>query len=130
MSETNISLETMETPAPVVIKTELDNHHVESNAELTNKLKSNQNKSDSELNDKALHARFLCAVCNEHYTGQKCFFEHLQSHYLPASPEHFQCSICQKDFNAQVDFFTHAREHYKPSLMSELASSVTGNVLV
>ena len=88
-------------------------------------IKSEFKKKD-EISDKILQDTLICTICSDTCSDQKCFFDHLESHYLPRSPEHFQCTVCQESSKAQVDFYIHLRVHYKPSLMSELGSSITG----
>jgi hypothetical protein len=125
MSDINTSLERIEDPVPVVvIKTEIDN-----NGEINNDSKT-KSKSDCELPSKTQHCSFLCSICQKNYTDQKFFYEHLESHYVPASPDYFECFVCQGTYASQVDFYTHSREHYKPSLVSELPNSVTGDTFL
>ena len=86
-----------------------------------------------ELLGKTSQNSFVCSICWTNYTDLKCFYYHLESHYLPQSPEHFECSVCQESeeiFKAQVDFYIHVREHFKPSLIAELGTSITGIVLI
>ena len=112
-----------------MIKTELDHTAAAAAADIKSEFKT-KTKSNFEFTDKTPQDNFLCSICQENYTDQKCFFEHLESHYLPEGPENFQCSVCRQTLEAQVDFYFHVREHYKPSLMSELGSSITGYTLV
>ena len=118
MSDVTSLLEPMEVPI-VTIKTELDHTSCDVKSEFKTKIKPNFEIPDTQDD-------FLCSICRDHYTDQKGFFDHLESHYLPESPEYFKCSVCQEIFEAQNDFYIHMREHYKPSLMSELGNSITG----
>ena len=129
MSDVNSSFEALEAPIPVVtIKTELDNTTATA-GDIKSEFR-NKSHSNVELSNKILAKDFLCTICHDNYTDQKCFFDHLESHYLPESPDDFQCSVCEETFEAQVDFYIHVREHYKPSLMTELGSSITGDLSV
>ena len=126
MSDLTSLIETMEVPM-VTIKTELDHTSGDVKSEFKIKIKPNFEVPDETSQDED---DFLCSICRNHYTDQKCFFDHLESHYLPERPEHFKCTVCQEIFEAQNDFYIHMREHYKPSLMSELGNSITGDTMV
>ena len=117
----------MEVPVPIVIQTIMDTTAEGIKSEFSN------NKSNFDTLGKTSQNSFVCSICWTNYTDLKCFYYHLESHYLPQSPEHFECSVCQESeeiFKAQVDFFIHVREHFKPSLISELGTSITGIVLL
>ena len=113
----------MEDPVPIVIETVMD-----TTKDIKSEFKNNASNSEVPFN-KTSQNNFVCSICWRNYTDLKGFFYHLESHYLPQSPEHFECSVCQDSgeiFQAQIDFYIHVREHFKPSLITELGSSITG----
>ena len=125
--------ETSEEPAVPLQQPDKDLTKVkdsDSTAELDNEeLDNDELDNDKPKVEKAIRPRskrYRCTICRQRCRGEKTFFAHLKTHYVPKRGEQFQCSVCKEGFRAQVDYFLHLRVHYEPSLVTQLGNAITG----